>query len=256
MRTKNILILFLIIFSFFILFSISLASDYCPACGAKVEVANKYCPECGAKLGGSSSSPGSSGLSNLIRGDNWSKEISFKNKDYAAENLLKSDEFNDTGIWHVYHNSDASKITVNHKIVVDNIAKMEFKCKLQINTYARGIGYIACTYLDESEKELGSSIILCGYEGDVTYDKLELKNKPDMHIIEANNSIQWKACRIDFQDEFETYLYGIDSKEVKFIEIRLVCATEIINCYTTPSNNKSEIWAGDFDLRSKGGLIK
>ncbi len=236
-----------VIFIIFLVNSSVIASDvYCPKCGTKVESSDVFCRKCGNKMGGSSSSPGTSGSSNLIRGDNWSKEISFKDKERAGENWVKSEEFNSTGVWHVYHKGENSKICVKQKIAVDDITKMEFKCKLQINR-RDGSGYLACTYLDESEKELGSSIILCGY--DTTYDNMELKNKPYQHIIESTfEAIPWKACRIDFQDEFSTYLYGIESKEVKFIEIRLIC--------TSVYNDRTEIWAGDFDLRYKGGLIK
>ena len=158
---------------------------------------------------------------NLIKSDCWKKSISWEKEDRAGQNWAKVDEFGGIETIHVYHEGFKSQIIVYQTIPVEDITKLKFKCKLQCQGDNQGgIGALALAYLDDDEDIMGQSVIWAGNA------KKEFKDSPEEHIITCGNKqdfiVKWQTFNIDFEEEFSTYLYGLDSEDVEFLQIKLI----------------------------------
>lgn len=183
-------------------------------------------------------------LSNEINiSENWKKNVTWDDETVAGENWVKNEKFGGLeDVFHMYHKGTKSAISLEQIVPVNDITKMEFSCQLQCKTSDEntGISGISCTYLDNNKKVLGTSIIYAGLK--------YFTNSPTYHITVYNdargNLIEWGRYTIDFNDEFTTYLYGLNSQEVKFLKITIFCK----DCM---NYGRSELYAGDFKLYYK-----
>jgi len=249
LKTKNTtLIIFLTLLFLLTVTAFTLAGDYCPQCGAKVNPDDKFCSECGAKLDGTG--PGENYPSgNLVKDENWRKDVCWWGDDETAgSNYIKTGEHDDgSKILYLFHSGAESGVYGNQEIKVEDITKLELLCTLEARVET-SIAGLAIIYLDKNMTEIGDSIIYINSGRDCSRI---YNDSPTRHVVYSSdgshgkNVLSESSYIIDFNDEF-SYLYGLNSNDVKYVKLSLFCLNDYY--YRTA---EAELYAWNIILRYK-----